>query len=79
MAVSIPRRDSDASKGASETPQDSQPNHSDNNTRPDIHGNLADQISHRESDLAIRDFIDGSDSDFPEPGSNAEHSGEKYS
>ena len=58
MAVSIPRRDSDASKGASETPQDSQPNHSDNNTRPDIHGNLADQISHRESDLAIRDFID---------------------
>jgi hypothetical protein len=60
MAVSIPRRDSDASKGA--TDQTS----------------LSAQISHRESDLAIRDFIDGSDSDFPEPGSNPEHSGEKF-
>jgi hypothetical protein len=75
MAVSIPRRDSDASKGATEKPQGPSANHP---TRPDCHGNLSYQIPHRESDLAIRDFIDGSDSDFPEPGSNAEHSGEKY-
>lgn len=54
------RRDSDASKGA--TDQTS----------------FSAQLSHREFDLEIRDFVDGSDSDFPEPGSNAEHSGEKY-
>lgn len=36
------------------------------------------QLSHREFDRAIADFIDGADSDFPEPGSNPEHSGEKY-
>lgn len=44
----------------------------------DQHASFSAQISHREFDLDIRDFIDGSDSDFPEPGSNPEHSGEKY-
>ena len=44
----------------------------------DNHASFSAQLSHREFDRAIRDFIDGSDSDFPEPGSNAEHSGEKY-
>lgn len=44
----------------------------------DQQASFSAQISHRESDLDIRDFIDGSDTDFPEPGSNPEHSGEKY-
>lgn len=37
------------------------------------------QLPHREAGRPDRDFIDGDDTDFPEPGSNAEHSGEKYS
>ena len=39
--------------------------------------NLSGQLPHRESDKAVRDLIGGSDTDFPEPGSNPEHSGEK--
>lgn len=72
-------RDNDISKGASETPQDSQPNHGNNPTRPDIHGNLADQFQHRDSDQEVNDLTDGGDTDFPEPGSSPEHSGEKSS
>lgn len=74
MAV-LPGRDSDASKGATEKPKE---HTADYPTRPDRHGNLSYQIPHRNTDPQIIDFIDGSDSDFPEPGSNAEHSGEKY-
>ena len=39
--------------------------------------NLSGQLPHRESDQAVRDLIAGNDTDFPEPGSNPEHSGEK--
>lgn len=45
----------------------------------DLHASLSAQLGHRESDSEIIDFVDGSDTDFPEPGSNPEHSGEKYS
>ncbi len=76
MTNPIPSKDSDISKGASETEtlQTRTPNHP---TRPDIHGNLADQFAHRNSDQQVHDLTDGGDSDFPEPGSNPEHSGEK--
>jgi hypothetical protein len=73
MTRLIARFDSDASKGASETelPQSHSPNHP---TRPDIHGNLSAQLPHRDpSELAY-----SSDSDFPEPGSNPEHSGQRF-
>lgn len=61
MPVLFPRRDSDASKGAT-----------------DNLISFSAQLGHREFDQAISEMIDGSDTDFPEPGSNAEHSGEKY-
>jgi hypothetical protein len=35
--------------------------------------NLHDQLGHRDQDEMLKD----SDSDFPEPGSNPEHSGER--
>lgn len=59
--------DGDAHKGAVE----SQAPH-DTPERPDLHSNLADQLPHRNggSDL------EGADSDFPEPGSSPEHSGQ---
>ncbi|MBW4026884.1 hypothetical protein [Acidipila rosea] len=59
--------DSDEHKGAveSESPNDTP-------KRTDLHSNLADQLGHRNSDPMIKD----NDSDFPEPGSNAEHSGQ---
>ncbi|MBB6143439.1 hypothetical protein HNQ77_001383 [Silvibacterium bohemicum] len=59
--------DADAHKGAVE----SQSPH-DTPERSDLHSNLADQLPHRSggSDL------DGADSDFPEPGSSPEHSGQ---
>jgi hypothetical protein len=59
--------DGDVHKGAVE----SQSRH-DMPERPDFHSNLADQLPHRSggSDL------EGADSDFPEPGSNPEHSGQ---
>jgi hypothetical protein len=59
--ATVPRRDSDASKGAI-----------------DLYANLAAQLPHRDAGRPDRDYIDGEDTDFPEPGSNAEHSGEKY-
>lgn len=64
------RPDSDVNKGATEADQGRHPDHP---TRPDLHGNLSDQLPHRQSDETIGD----SDSDFPEPGSNPEHSGQK--
>jgi hypothetical protein len=56
--------DSDVSKGAveEETPCPDNPNN------PNLHG----QLGHRDQDEMIKD----ADSDFPEPGSNPEHSGQ---
>ncbi|HTV04936.1 MAG TPA: hypothetical protein VME86_06170 [Acidobacteriaceae bacterium] len=70
------RFDSDANKGAAEigTPQSFSPDHP---TRPDLHGNLSSQLPHRNAAGHLRDFIDDSDTDFPEPGSNPEHSGQR--
>lgn len=44
----------------------------------DQHASFSAQLPHRDTDKTVYDFIDGSDTDFPEPGSNPEHSGEKY-
>jgi hypothetical protein len=59
--------DSDAHKGAveSQSPHDTPelPNH---------HGNLADQLPHRHAE----EYLEGEDSDFPEPGSSPEHTGQ---
>ena len=62
--------DSDARKGAIE-PDKPEGRAPSNPARPDQHGNLSDQLPHRKSDS------DGADTDFPEPGSSPEHSGEK--
>jgi hypothetical protein len=59
--------DGDLSKGAVEQETPSTPG-----TRPDA-DRLGGQLSHRESDSQIKD----ADSDFPEPGSSPEHSGQK--
>jgi hypothetical protein len=56
--------DSDHKKGAVEE-ELSQPS---TNGTPNLHG----QLGHRDQDEMLKD----SDSDFPEPGSNPEHSGE---
>ena len=59
----IPRHDSDVHKGAVEDDQaGNQPG------GPSMQG----QLDHRSSDPDVKD----NDSDFPEPGSNAEHSGQ---
>lgn len=77
MTPLIARFDSDASKGASET--DTQQSHSPNHpTRPDLHGNLSSQLPHRHSGDQFRDILDDTDTDFPEPGSNPEHSGQRF-
>ena len=65
--------DGDLSKGASENDKHQGRAFFDP-ARPDIHGNLADQLPHRESD-----YLNGADSDFPEPGSSPEHTGQKSS
>jgi hypothetical protein len=59
------RHDSDIRKGASE--EDSA-----RGARAGDH-NLRDQLGHRDQDEMLKD----SDSDFPEPGSNSEHSGQE--
>jgi hypothetical protein len=63
----IVRPDGDAQKGAieSESPAD----------KPKVSRErdaLADQLPHRNTG----EFLEGEDSDFPEPGSNPEHSGQ---
>lgn len=57
------KQDQDTAKGATETE-----NH-------DIPGNigLQQQLGHRDQDPMLK----GADSDFPEPGENPEHSGER--
>ena len=58
--------DGDAHKGAVESQS-----RNDMPRRPDLHSNLADQLPHRGGG-----DLEGADSDFPEPGSNPEHSGQ---
>ena len=55
-------RDQDTAKGATET------------EKHDVPGNvgLQQQLGHRDQDPAIK----GTDTDFPEPGENEEHTGE---
>ena len=64
----IARPDGDARKGAieSESP-------SDRPKVPNFRDRLADQLPHRPQD----EMIEGDDTDFPEPGSNPEHSGQR--
>jgi hypothetical protein len=64
---SIAQRDGDAQKGAieSESPNDKPCTH-----ERDI---LADQLPHRNTS----EWLEGEDSDFPEPGLNPEHSGQR--
>jgi hypothetical protein len=57
--------DSDARKGAIES-------QSPNDKPESLRSNLADQLPHRNTG----DWLEGADSDFPEPGSNPEHSGQ---
>jgi len=60
----MPPKDADINKGAIEDvpPDQSQPGES--------HNRLSNQLPHREHDDEIKD----NDTDFPEPGSNPEHS-----
>jgi hypothetical protein len=58
-----PRHDSDIHKGAME---DDRPNEEHNTT-------LRGQLPHRTQDPMIK----GNDTDYPEPGENPEHSGER--
>jgi hypothetical protein len=60
--VTYSKRDPDKSKGATET------------DGREVPGNVGmeEQLGHRDQDPLIKD----ADSDFPEPGSNPEHSGE---
>ncbi|MBT9330356.1 hypothetical protein [Paracidobacterium acidisoli] len=62
------RHDSDVRKGAQEEEAPSNPA-----LRPDADHRLGGQLSHRETD----DLIKESDTDFPEPGSNPEHTGQR--
>jgi hypothetical protein len=57
------RHDSDVHKGAVE---DDRPNQEHNTS-------LGGQLPHRNQDAMLKD----NDSDYPEPGSNPEHSGER--
>jgi hypothetical protein len=59
--------DGDAQKGAVE----SESRH-DIPKQANLHDNLADQLPHRNGGTDL----EGADSDFPEPGSSPEHSGQ---
>lgn len=63
----IPHPDGDEHKGAVE--DDSPHLRGDKATR---HGSLTGQLGHRNED----EIVDGSDTDYPEPGSNPEHTGQ---
>jgi hypothetical protein len=78
MTRHTPHSDSDARKGATESGVP-EAEALGLYTRPDIHGNLSDQLPHRNTDPQIYDYIGENDTDFPEPGSNPEHTGQKYS
>ena len=78
MTRPTPAKDSDINKGAAET-ETPRGQSTNNPKRPDIHGNLADQLPHRESGNQTEDLTGNNGTDFPEPGSSPEHSGEKSS
>ncbi|MGA7299686.1 MAG: hypothetical protein WBX10_05235 [Candidatus Sulfotelmatobacter sp.] len=59
----ISDNDPDRAKGATEEEQ----HHHDGNT------GLEEQLGHRDQDPILKD----ADTDFPEPGNNVEHSGER--
>ena len=59
--------DGDAQKGAIESQS---PSDKPNSRERD---NLADQLPHRNTN----EWLEGEDSDFPEPGLNPEHSGQR--
>ena len=63
MAMNKHEHDSDVGKGAVEQDKPGQPNHN----------SMQDQLPHRPEN----EMINGNDSDFPEPGENPEHSGER--
>jgi hypothetical protein len=68
MTKTVPSKpNGDLNKGAVEEETPSTPA-----TRPDA-DRLSGQLPHRDADSLIKD----ADSDFPEPGSNPEHSGQK--
>lgn len=69
-------RDSDIDKGATETPNNRT---TDTPNRPDLHGNLSDQLPHRSATRQNNALTGDNGTDFPEPGSSPEHSGEKSS
>ena len=60
--MSYNKRDQDQSKGATE----------DTDHRDPGNAGMEGQLGHRDQDSRIK----GSDSDFPEPGGNPEHSGQ---
>jgi hypothetical protein len=62
MRKNMPSRDQDADKGAVEQDRPDQP----------TNVSLTGQIGHRDQDPLLK----SSDSDFPEPGQNEEHTGE---
>ncbi len=61
----VARPDGDAQKGAMES-------ESRSDKPKGLRDALADQLPHRNTG----EYLEGADSDFPEPGSNAEHSGQ---
>jgi hypothetical protein len=63
----ITHHDADSKKGAIESES---PGEKPNANERD---HLADQLPHRNTN----EWLDGADSDFPEPGSNPEHSGQR--
>jgi hypothetical protein len=63
MPHSLPTKDQDRGKGAVEQDERNEPGNTS------LHG----QLGHRDQDPLLK----SSDSDFPEPGENPEHSGEK--
>jgi hypothetical protein len=67
-------RDGDEGKGAVEDSEPSAPGERSNSNE-----SMSGQLGHRSQGEATDDLIDGADSDFPEPGSSPEHSGERTS
>jgi hypothetical protein len=63
MPNSLPTKDQDRGKGAVEQDERNEPGNT----------SLQGQLGHRDQDPLLK----SSDSDFPEPGENPEHSGEK--
>ena len=68
MTKLIAHPDGDALKGATESQSPA-----DRPQNANLHDSLADQLPHRNTN----DWLEGEDSDFREPGSNPEHSGQR--